>query len=555
MALIENTKCDCGHNNPVGTVLCESCGKPILEQDQQATTPLDMRYEGMSRRSQLADKTIIDQVWSFFSSVKIAIYMIIIILIASAIGTVLPQENQFLPGINHEKFYIDTYGWFGKLYYESGLSNTFNSWWFSLLLLMLGTSLVICSLDRVIPLHKALKKQRAKKNPQFILRQKIQTTLEEADLRQSPESYMNAMEEQLKKKRYQVIREKDALLAEKGRFSRWGPYINHIGLIIFLLAALLRNIPGWYEDHMIRIMENEIVSVPGTSYFIENEKFTLEFYDPATLPDALKQEGSERVTPKLYQTDAILYECTGDCYTTTPQLKELIRHPITVNDPLRYEGLKFFQIDFELGKLKSVDVKLAHEETGQVFGQFNLDFYDPGTEFSVGEYQVSVVQYFPDFEIEMNGDTPTLITKSRVPNNPAFTFKVTGPLSPKGDVVLYAPLNKPISDKINDTLGAQYSIAGTMQDVHFVNSTTLNYRVEKALPFFFVGAFISMIGLVMGFYWQHRRIWINEVDGKILLGAHTNKNGFGLRQDIVDTSSKVGVVIPMEQLKDGVKVK
>ena len=27
----------------------------------------------------------------------------------------------------------------------------------------------------------------------------------------------------------------EIFLAEKGRFSRWGPYVNHVGLIIFLI--------------------------------------------------------------------------------------------------------------------------------------------------------------------------------------------------------------------------------------------------------------------------------------------------------------------------------
>ena len=42
-------------------------------------------------------------------------------------------------------------------------------------------------------------------------------------------------EEKLKAMRYKVKREGNAILAEKGRFSRWGPYVNHLGLIIFLI--------------------------------------------------------------------------------------------------------------------------------------------------------------------------------------------------------------------------------------------------------------------------------------------------------------------------------
>ena len=47
-------------------------------------------------------------------------------------------------------------------------------------------------------------------------------------------------EKNLKKRNYNVKVEDGNVLAEKGRFSRWGPYVNHIGLIIFLFGAMLR---------------------------------------------------------------------------------------------------------------------------------------------------------------------------------------------------------------------------------------------------------------------------------------------------------------------------
>ena len=63
---MDQRKCECGHGNPVGTLLCESCGRP-LEQELTAQTGEaaqngrvafpDMRYEGMARRSQTNTKS------------------------------------------------------------------------------------------------------------------------------------------------------------------------------------------------------------------------------------------------------------------------------------------------------------------------------------------------------------------------------------------------------------------------------------------------------------------------------------------------------------------
>lgn len=169
--LIENTKCECGHQNPIGTVLCEACGKPLTEE-AKAQPVLEMRYDGVARRSQKANPGIIDRVWNFFSSVKVAIYLIVLTLLGSTLGTIFPQESTFL-NIDPSVYYKEEYGQLGHVYYLLGLSHTYTSWWFVSLLIMIGASLVICSLDRVLPLYKALSRQRIPKHMTFLTRQKV----------------------------------------------------------------------------------------------------------------------------------------------------------------------------------------------------------------------------------------------------------------------------------------------------------------------------------------------------------------------------------------------
>ena len=80
---MKDVKCECGHVNPHGTVLCEACGK-VLDEQSQDKPLLDMRYEGSARRSQTYNKTIVDKIWNFFSSVKVGVWLIVITLVASA---------------------------------------------------------------------------------------------------------------------------------------------------------------------------------------------------------------------------------------------------------------------------------------------------------------------------------------------------------------------------------------------------------------------------------------------------------------------------------------
>ena len=90
--------CTCGNVNPAGTALCESCGRPLNEETKEKKI-VDMRYEGSARRSQTYNKTIIDKVWNFFSSVKVGMWIIVSILVAAAIGTILPQVF-YVPATN-----------------------------------------------------------------------------------------------------------------------------------------------------------------------------------------------------------------------------------------------------------------------------------------------------------------------------------------------------------------------------------------------------------------------------------------------------------------------
>lgn len=43
---MNDVKCECGHVNPHGTVLCEACGKVLDETDNKKEL-LDMRYEAV----------------------------------------------------------------------------------------------------------------------------------------------------------------------------------------------------------------------------------------------------------------------------------------------------------------------------------------------------------------------------------------------------------------------------------------------------------------------------------------------------------------------------
>jgi cytochrome c biogenesis protein len=548
---LHNTKCECGHQNAVGTVLCESCGKPLME-DMESDAPLEMRYDGVARRSQKSNPSWIDRIWNFFSSVKIAVYLIVITLITAMFGTIYPQEGSFLNNFEPSIYYEETYGLSGKLYYKLGLSHTYDSWWFITLLVMIGTSLVICSLDRVLPLYRALSKQQIRKHLGFITRQK---TVYNTPIEGDSEEWVKQFSIHLKKRHYKVYTDGNAMLAEKNRFSRWGPYINHIGLILFLLAILGRSLPGWQMDSYVSIPDGDTVQIEGTNYYVKNEKFTVEYYTDDELPPEL--HGTLRA--KRYETAAALYKCTSNCgenATGEPELKEVKKQDILVNHPLKYDGLKLYQFDYDVTpKLKSVSPELMNKETGESYGKFDLPMNDAPLDYKLGPYTMKLAANYMEFSIGEDGEPVTL---SRDPNAPAFIFLITGPgLPEKGQPYIYFPMQKDKEKFGQDTINAaianklEIKVNG-MDNVHFAEASTyLNVRKDKALTYVWYGAAISMLGLLLGSYWQHRRIWLRIDDGKLSLGAHTNKNWYGMRADVAYALRKTGIDVEPKSLDNG----
>ncbi|GIO06936.1 cytochrome c biogenesis protein ResB [Brevibacillus reuszeri] len=538
---MDQRKCECGHTNPVGTLLCESCGKPLdIEISEQTAFP-DMRYEGMARRSQTYTKKMVDRVWNYFSSVKIAIGIIIVILIASAVGTVFPQQ-QYIPvpvptEADVARFYTNTYGTLGTIYYQLGFHNLYSSWWFVTLLVMLGTSLVICSLDRVVPLYKALKKPRLNQHKSFLKGQKLFAEGELAQGTDQPELLVGSAET-LRKKGYRIFQTDRALMAEKGRFSRWGPYVNHIGLILFLVGVLARSIPGFFLDEYVWVREGETVAIPNTPYYIKNLQYTTEYWSEDEMPVKLDLKGG--VIAKNYQTDAILYENkNAELPGAKPDLVEIKNGPIVVNHPMVHESLYLYQSGMQEMQLGALNFNLMDLKNGsKEVGKIKVDLYNPAQEQVVADgIKVKVLDYFPDFIMGKDGKPAT---QTNLPKNPMVAIEVLDEKGKLSEKMVYLQ-GSILTQKSDPTYGIEIK----MPDL--IDISGINVRMDKAVPLIYFGSFIFMIGVAMGFFWQHRRIWVQIQDGTIMMAAHTNKNWFGLRREVDGLVEQMKLPVTIEE--------
>lgn len=535
---MKKLKCECGHVNPEGTVLCEACGKPVEgnqhidgNEDKEL---LNMRYEGSARRSLTYRKSFVDRTWSFFSSVKVGVWLIVIALLASALGTIFPQEMYIPEGVVSRDpaiFYESQYGIVGKIYYQLGLYDLYSSWWYMILIGLIGVSLVICSLDRFIPLRRALNMQKAKRHVNFLSRQRLFSETNSVTSEEK-EKVVNSLKEQ----RYKVTEEDGHILAEKNRFSRWGPYVNHIGLIIVLLATILRMTPLFYLDDYVWIREGEQLVIPGTDgeYYIENEEFILELHDEddERFQEAIRKSGG--VIEKNFQTNVVIYKAKEPSVPgEEPELEKYIEDKIWMNNPLKFDGYRLYQAGYQLNEFSSMSFKLyeTNDENEEAIETFKIDLRSPESKYKFDSgYRVEINQYYPDYY--MDDGEPRSETKH--PRNPAFVFYVYPPDTDEPEISFAG-----IGRNVDATGENEYKLGIIDFDTHDVSGLTV--RRDYTLGLFGLGGLIFMIGVIQGMYWQHRRIWIHPKDNSILLAAHTNKNWFGIKKDIEKSIAETNI--------------
>lgn len=155
---------------------------------------------------------------------------------------------------------------------------------------------------------------------------------------------LDLIKSKLKKRDYHVREENGKLLARKNRFSRWGPYVNHVELIIFLIGRMLRFVPGMYVVDVLWIRDGETSVIPGTNgkYYLSSDKFIIETYkkdqEYKVFANTLSRVGDGKVV-KNFQTNVTLYERKGEiAHAAKPELKKVKEEQIRVNSPLKHNS-------------------------------------------------------------------------------------------------------------------------------------------------------------------------------------------------------------------------
>jgi cytochrome c biogenesis protein len=291
---------------------------------------------------------------AWISDLRLAIGLLVLIAVASGIGTVIPQRE---PVELYHQLY-DNQPWLGVLnadrLLDLQLDHVYSSSWFLGLLAWLGLALLLCSWRRQWPALQATMRWIDYRSPRQLSKLSVAQTLATEDAGVS----LGRLEQALRQQGWQVRRQPDRLAARRGVLGRVGPLLVHAGLVVLLVGAAWGVLGGQRAEQFL---------APGRSLELIDTRSHRQLI--LTL-DAFSVERDPAGRPEQFRSRLRILEGEGDPPETAAVEGQAVPTPallreteISVNHPLRFRGVTVYQADW---RLAAISVQLGRSPVLQL---------------------------------------------------------------------------------------------------------------------------------------------------------------------------------------------
>ncbi len=287
-----------------------------------------------------------NKIWQFFTSVKLTVFVLLMLAATSVIGTLIPQNAS-------QAFYLQKYGEvFSSLFRGLNIIDMYHSWWFLLLMGLLALNIIVCSIDRLQRTWKIIFPAKVSFNLDRFRGMDTAHRFEVANEAGALQKVCHSLMERtmgtvtLKKTDNGV-----ALFSEKGRWTRLGVYVVHLSILFMLAGAVIGGL--WGFKGFVNIVEGEVADTIEArkgqhehiplGFSVRCNDFSVSFYDTGQ-PEEFKSS-----------------------LTIIDGGKEVLTRDIIVNDPLRYRGISFYQSSYGTASAKNVHLKYTSKDSGMVY--------------------------------------------------------------------------------------------------------------------------------------------------------------------------------------------
>lgn len=378
--------------------------------------------------------------YDFFSSMSLAVTLLVMLAIASVIGTVVKQGEPY-------QNYVVKFGPFwAELFDKIGIFNIYSTWWFVLVILFLIVSTTTCVIRHVPVFLRDMKSHAENLSRTALLHQPNHAEVACAQ----PDTALQTMEAALKREGFKLKRkesEQGVMIAGmKGRWNRLGYFLTHIGIVVILLGAVVDSnlmlkykvmtgqaVPETRDVPISQInpkaaLPPDNISFRGSVTIPEGQKADFVFlpYDRGYF---LQQLPFEMIVKKFH----INYYDTGmpkdfitDLVVRDKATGKTIEHTLRVNHPLILGDIAIYQSSFQDGgtqlKLKLYPLTGAEtqpmEMTSRIGQKEVLETTQGKLRFEFDDFKLhNVVPTTPEEEKQtgrkMHNNGPKLVYKIR----------------------------------------------------------------------------------------------------------------------------------------------
>lgn len=423
-----------------------------------------------------------------FSSVGFALFLLCAIAFSSIAGTIIPQGESL-------QFYAERYGMKPTMIMELlQITDMYTSYWFQGLLVLLCISLIICTWVRLPGVFAIIRKDNLNRSAESLKNDADTVTLISDAMSSSEQGATLKSVLSSSLYRSKTLTDSECLyLYDKGARSRLGAYIVHISILMIVCGALVGKYFGY--DAFVMVTEGTSISTVhesgdghadielGFEVFCRN--FITEYYPNGA--------------PKEYRSDL----------TVLKSGKTIFNKSITVNDPLKYEGVTFFQSSYQ-----------------PIDNEYKLFV---GKKSLTNPEDVLKKAFFLNAEkeeasTELNFSFKILATSSDGHGHGPYKIQFTG--EGEAPVTREVDDHEAISIESND---AVYTFSLTQR-----HATGLKVVMDPGVWIVYLGCGLMMLGLYISFFMSHIRIWIlykQDGDGmKVWIAGKTNKNSVKFEQ-------------------------
>ena len=401
-------------------------------------------------------------------NLQIAIVLLLLIASFSSIGTFIEQGKDVsfyelnYPNLKPLLGFIDA-----NFIFFLGLDHVYTTWWFIMNIFLFVVSLCSCTLIRQLPSLKFSRLWRFYDSYKSMNKLNVKSTIDNGSL--------TKLIFQLKNNNYNVIQEGQSIYAYKGLIGRISPVIVHASMILVLFGSIIGTASGF--------MTQELVPT-NTLFHLRNIVTSGPF---SKVPQNI--EGYVKDFKIAYSEEGAIDQFYSDLSILDNSVHLLNNKTIYVNEPLRYEGIVFYQTDWGI---TSIIIKIDNNKIVEI----PLTLVDT---LSNNRFWISNLSQSTSISV----DNALLVLQD-----------LTGRLS------VYDSNKNLISEIL---VGDEFFLNGhSLRVINIIPSTGLQVKSDPGTLFVYFGFFMLMISTLLS-YVSYSQIWAFKNNENLYIAGQTNR--------------------------------